>query len=53
MSPLGPPTFFSILQNKGCSKNPKDPPFTFFGTMRLTGDQKLSKKILEKKFGFF
>ena len=37
--------FFSILQNNGCSKTPKGPPFTFFGTMRLTGDQKIEKKF--------
>ena len=30
----------SILQKKGCSETPKGPSFTFFGTMRLTGDQK-------------
>ena len=34
--------FFSILQKNGCSKTPKVPPFTFFGTMRLTEDQKKS-----------
>ena len=37
--------FFPILQKNGCSKTPKGPPFTFFGTMRLTGDQKISKKF--------
>ena len=28
----------------GFEKYQKGPPFTFFGTMRLTGDQKSSKK---------
>ena len=42
---------FDILQQNGCSKNPKgSPPFTFFGTMRLTGD---FKKKFEKKLGKF
>ena len=36
--------FFSILQKNVCSKTPKGPPFTFFGTMRLTGDQKNFEK---------
>ena len=40
--------FFSILQKNGCSKTPKGPSFTFFGTMRLTGDQKKSKKQFKK-----
>ena len=26
---------FDFLQNSGCQKIPKDPPFTFFGTMTL------------------
>ena len=39
-----PLQFFSILQENGCSKTLKGPPFTFFGTVRLTGDQKKSKK---------
>ena len=43
-----PPDFFPILQKNVCSKTPKGPPFTFFGTLRLTGDQKNSKE-----FGFF
>ena len=52
MSPKGPPSIFSInLQKNGCSKNRKAPPtFTFFGTMRLTGD---FKKNSEKNFGKF
>ena len=51
MSPKGP-YFFPILQNNGCSKTPKVPHFTFFGTMRLTGVQeKFEKKF--KKIGFF
>ena len=41
--------FFPILQMNGCSKTPKGSPFTFFGTMRLTGDQ----KNFERKFQFF
>ena len=53
MSPKGPPfIFFSILHKNGCSKPPKGPLLQFFGTMRLTGDQKISKKN-SKKFGFF
>ena len=38
-----------LLQKNGCSKNPKGPPFTFFGTIRLTGHQKNSKKNFKKK----
>ena len=54
LSPKGPPfEFFSIFQNNGCSKTPKGPPFTFFVTMRLTEDQKISKKNFEKKFRIF
>ena len=57
MSPKGPPSFFPILQKNGFSKTPKGPPpFTFFGTMRLIGDQKNFEKILKKnfkKFGIF
>ena len=49
----GPPSFFPILQNNGCPKTPKGPPSTFFGTMRLTGDQKNSKKKFQKKIGIF
>ena len=45
--------FFFILQNNGCSKTPKGPPFTFFGTMRFTGDQKKSKKNQKIFFQFF
>ena len=40
--------FFSILQKNGCSKTPKGPSFTFFGTMRLTGTQKKIKKFKQK-----
>ena len=50
MSPKGPPLFFSILQKKGCSKTLKGPPFTFFGTLRLTGDQKKIRKKIQKIF---
>ena len=42
--------FFPILQNNGCSKTPKGPPFTFFGTMRITGDQKKIREKISKKF---
>ena len=48
MSPKGPPSFFSILQKNVCSKTPKGLPFTFFGTMRLTADQKKFEKIWKK-----
>ena len=37
-------------------KNSQRPRFTFFGTMRLTGDQKKFEKNFENKFkkiGFF
>ena len=34
-------------------KLPKGPPFTFFGTMRLTGDQKILRKKLKKNRDFF
>ena len=37
--------FFSILHKNGRSKPPKGPFLQFFGTMRLTGDQKISKNI--------
>ena len=53
MSPKGPPSFFSILQKNGCSKTSKGPPFTFFGTMRLTGDQKTFEKKIQKIDFFF
>ena len=43
------PSIFDILQQKGCSKIPKRPPFTFFDTMRLTG----SSKKFEKNRIFF
>ena len=50
ISPKSPPLhFFPILQKNGCLKTPKGPPFTLFGTMRLTGDQKNSKKKLNSK----
>ena len=43
------------LEKNGCSKTPKGPPFTFSGTMRLTGDQKNFKKNTKKSdfFQFF
>ena len=34
---MGPLHFLYILQQNGCSKNPKGSSFTFYGTMRLTG----------------
>ena len=52
MSPKGPPSFFSILQKNICSKTTKGPPFTFFGTMRLTGDQKKCRKKTQKNCEF-
>ena len=48
MSPKGP-LQFSILQKNGCSKTPKGP-FTFFGTMGLTGDSKIISKKIRKFF---
>ena len=45
-----PSFFLSILQKNGCSKTLRVPPFTCFGTMRLTGNKtKFEKKF--KKFG--
>ena len=44
--------FFVYFAKNGCSKTPRVPPFTCFGTMRLTGNQKNSKKKF-KKFGIF
>ena len=44
------PSIFDILQQNGCSKIPKRPPFTLFGTMRLTGN---FKKISKKNRNFF
>ena len=38
-----------------CKNSPRAPPFTFFGTMRLTGDQKIQKfqkKIRDFFFNF-
>ena len=52
MSPKGPPSFFSILQKNGCSKTLKEPSFTFFGTVRLTGDQKEFQKIQKIRIFF-
>ena len=43
--------FFPILQN-GYSKTPKGPPLTFFRTMRLTADKKISKKNFKKNWIF-
>ena len=53
MSLKGPPFIFPILQKNGCSKTPKGPPFTFFGTMRLTEDQKKFRKKYQKSRIFF
>ena len=47
------PSIFDILQQNGSSKISKVPPFTFFGTMRLTGNLKQSKKIIRKSFESF
>ena len=47
---------FILFLRDGCSKTPKGLPFTFFGTMRLTGDQKNSTKNFKKigiSFQFF
>ena len=53
MSPKGPLHFLSILQKNGCSKILKGPPFTFFGTVLLTGDQKHFEKKIAKIRIFF
>ena len=48
MSPKGPPfIFFLFCKRMDVQKLPKTP-FTFFGTMRLTGEQKNSKNFLKK-----
>ena len=48
---IPPFIFFSILPKNGCSKNPRGPPpFTFFGTMRLTGDFKKNRKTISENF---
>ena len=44
--------FFVYFAKNGCSKSPRVPSFTCFGTMRLTGNQKKSKKT-EKDRIFF
>ena len=44
-----PLLFLPILQKNRCSKTPKGHPFTFFGTMRLTGDRKRFQKHFGKK----
>ena len=45
----GSPSFFSLLCKECMLKNYRRPPFTFFGTMRLTGDQKIFRKKIRKK----
>ena len=50
MSPKGPPYSFPILQKKWMFENSQRPPFTSFGTMGLTGDQRKIRKKIEKKF---
>ena len=44
----GPPLHFVPISQKMDFQNSQRPPFTFFGTMRLTGDKKIQKKF-EKK----
>ena len=44
--------FFVYFAKNGCSKTPRVPPFTCFGTMRLTGNQKKSKKKLKIRIFF-
>ena len=51
MSPKGPPFIFSYFAKELMFKNSQRPPFTFFGIMRLTIDQKkFRKKISKNKF---
>ena len=45
MSSKGPPSFFLFCKRMDVQKLPKGPSFTFFGTMRHTGDQKKIKKV--------
>ena len=53
MSPEGAPSFFPHFSKEWMFKNSQMPPFTFVGTMRLTEDQKKSKKNFTKKLIFF
>ena len=49
MSPKSPPfNFFDILQENECYKILKGPFFTFFGTMRLSGNFKIIRKIFSQ-----
>ena len=49
MSPKGPPFIFFLFCIRMDVQNlPKGPLLQFFGTMRLTGDQKISKKNFKK-----
>ena len=49
MSPKRPPfNFFDILQQNECYKILKGPFFTFFGTMRLSGNFKKIRKIFSR-----
>ena len=53
MSPKGPPFIVSYFSKEWMFKNSQMPAFTFVGTMRLTEDQKKSKKISKKNFFLF
>ena len=48
MSPKGPPSFFSILQNNGCSKTPKGPLLHFSALCDLPETKNFEKKFQEK-----
>ena len=51
VSIVSPFHFSSILQKNRYSKTPQRPPLTFFGAMRLTGDQKIFRKKFKKNSG--
>ena len=53
ISPKGPPSFFFYFAKEWMFKNSQRPPFTFFGTMRLTGDQKKFEKKIGNIFNYF
>ena len=52
MSPKGSPFIFFYFAKEWMFKNSQRPPFTFFGTMRLTGDQNNFENS-EKMWKFF
>ena len=49
----GSPFIFFYFAKEWMFKNSQGPPFKFFGTMRLTGDQKMIEKKFRIFFNFF